>query len=168
MKWPFKNFEPKIPNEGSVGDFAFRRSFYHHPGIDIYCPVLQEVYAIEDGVIVNSEVFTGAVADPPSPWWNTTWSIMVEGKSGVIGYCELMPVIDLLPQANPVGMKVAEGQKLGIIIPVLKKDKGNGTTMLHLEHYVPGTKEHVTWLLDTPKPEQLLNPRALLNKILDG
>lgn len=169
MKWPLVNLEPKIPSEGHVGDFAFRRSFYYHPGIDLYCDLYQEVCAIEDGVVVNVERFTGANANPPSPWWNDTWSIMVDGESGVIGYCEIMLDYKFSNRHIPIiGMKVSEDEKLGVVIPVLKKDKGNGTTMLHLEHYEPGTKKHVTWVLDTPKPPQLLNPRNLLNKIIAG
>ena len=87
---------------------------------------------------------------------------MVEGASGVIGYCEL-----LIEDTLDIGTKVKAGDPIGIIIPVLKKDKGNGTTMLHLEHYVPYTKHHVTWVLDTPKPQELLNSRYLLEKIID-
>lgn len=160
MKYPLKNKQPSIPNEGSVGDFAFRRSFYHHPGIDLYCDYDQEVVAIEDGIITNIEIFTGPNANPKSPWWNETFSIMIEGASGAIGYCELLP----LPHLK-IGYKVKEGEIIATIIPVLKKDKGNGTTMLHLEHYVPGTKDHVTWVLDTEKPKELLNPRGLLESI---
>jgi len=163
MKWPLKDKLPAIPPEGHVGDFAFRRSFYHHPGIDIYCPIYTIVEAIEDGEVVNIEHFTGANANPPSPWWNDTWSIMVEGKSGVIGYCELQP-----DSRWQVGNQVSAGEIIGAIIPVLKKDKGNGTTMLHLEQYAPGTREHVTWVLDTVKPPQLLNPRELLENILNA
>lgn len=172
MKWPLKNLTPSIPPEGHVGDFAFRRSFYYHPGIDLYCDLYQEVCAIEDGVVVNVEQFTGEKADPSSPWWNDTWAIMIEGASGVIGYCELMPNFGLshepeLRHSN-IGVEVKAGDPIGVVIPVLKKDKGNGTTMLHLEHYVKGTKEHVTWVLDTPQPPELLNPRTLLNKIISG
>lgn len=161
MKWPLLNLEPQIPPEGHVGDFAFRRSFYHHPGIDLYCENKQEVVAIEDGIVVHFEHFTGANASPPSPWWHDTFSVMIEGESGVIGYCELLIADDL-----DIGTKVKAGEIIGNITPVLKKDKGNGTTMLHLEHYEAGTREHVTWVLDTPKPTHLLNPRNLLNKII--
>ena len=37
--------------------------------------------------------------------------------------------------------------------------------MLHLELYKHGTKDHVTWLLDTEKPSHLLNPRELLEHV---
>lgn len=158
MKWPLKNKSPSIPSEGSVGDFAFRRSFYH-PGIDLYCDKDQEVVSIEDGVVVYFETFTGPNADPPSPWWNQTFSVMIEGASGVIGYCEL-----LIEDELDIGTKVKAGDPVGNIVPVLKKDKGNGTTMLHIELYEPGTRGHVTWVLDEEKPEELLNPRKLLEK----
>ena len=160
MKWPLRNKSPSIPPVGHVGDFAFRRSFYHHPGIDIYCGPNHEVQAIEAGTVVHIENFTGPNANPPSPWWLETWSILIEGASGVLGYCELRPFSNI-----QVGMAVREGDIIATITPVLKKDKGNGTTMLHFEQYVPGTRHHVTWVLDTRKPSELLDPRDLLEKI---
>jgi murein DD-endopeptidase MepM/ murein hydrolase activator NlpD len=162
MKWPLKNMVPSIPPEGHVGDFAFRRSFYYHPGIDLYCGDGQDVVAIEDGVVVHFEHFTGTNANPSSPWWNDTFAVMVEGASGVIGYCELLMADEL-----DVGDKIKAGDLIGKITPVLKKDKGNGTTMLHLELYLSGTREHVTWVLDTAKPTELLNPRNLLEALKD-
>jgi hypothetical protein len=161
MKWPFPNRTPSLPKIGSVGDFAFRRSFYHHPGVDVYCGDLQPVQTIEAGTVVHIENFTGPNAEPTSPWWNETFSILVEGESGVIGYCELKPFSHI-----SVGMRLYEGELIATITPVLKKDKGNGTTMLHLEHYVPGTKHHVTWVLDTEKPPELLNSRPLLERVM--
>jgi len=160
MKWALKNLAPQIIPVGSVGDFGSRRSFYHHPGIDLYCEFGQEVQAMEDGIITNVEYFTGPNATPTSPWWNETWSIMIEGASGALGYCELKPLPHIIK-----GYQVKEGEIIATIIPVLKKDKGNGTTMLHFEQYVPSTTDHVTWVLDTEKPPQLLNPRNLLEKI---
>lgn len=161
MKWPLK-IPPKIPPEGHVGDFGFRRSFYHHPGIDIYCKDNQEVFAIEDGLVVNIEQFTGINANPSSPWWNDTFSILIEGQSGVIGYCELKLYDKII-----VGSCIKEGDLIGFILPVLKKDKGNGTSMLHIEQYISGTTEHVTWFLDVPQPSQLVNPRNLLYNIIN-
>lgn len=163
MKWPLKDKQPEILPEGSVGDFAFQRSFYYHPGIDIYCQAGQEVVAIEDGIVVHIENFTGPDAEPPSPWWLETWSILIEGKSGVLGYCELKPQPGI-----QIGSVVKEGDVIATIVPVLKRDKGNGTTMLHFEHYEPGTRHHVTWVLDTNKPAELKNPRSLLEEINDS
>ena len=162
MKWPLRNNKPTIPAWGQVGDFAFRRSFYHHPGIDLYCPDHTIVQAMEEGTVVHIEDFTGPQANPPSPWWMPTRSLLIEGTSGVLGYCEMEPYIHL-----KVGSYIFEGESLGLIVPVLKKDKGNGTTMAHIEKYLPGTKEHVTWVLDTPKPTNLRNPRKLLESIIN-
>lgn len=163
MKWPLKNKTPNLPGINSVGDFGFRRSFYHHPGIDLYCQENQEVVAIENGIVVHIENFTGPNAEPSSPWWNETFSILIEGVSGVLGYCELKPLDHI-----KIGLNITEGESIAEIVPVLKKDKGNGTTMLHFEHYEKQTKNHVTWLLDNQKPSELINPRELLDKIKNG
>jgi hypothetical protein len=69
MKWPLRDKTPALPQVGAVGDFAFRRSFYYHPGVDVYCGFGQEIQAIEDGEVVHIENFTGPSANPPSPWW---------------------------------------------------------------------------------------------------
>jgi len=161
MKFPLKNIIPFIPEIGSPADFAHKRSFYWHPGIDLWCESNVEVQAIEDGTVVHIENFTGCDANPPSPWWNETWSILVEGSSGVIGYCELKPLPHIV-----VGSKIKEGNVIANIIPVLKQNKGNGLSMLHLELYVPGTKHHVTWYHDEDQPKELLNPRQLLEQII--
>lgn len=161
MQWPLRNKKPELVPEGAVGDFAFRRSFYYHPGVDIYCDDLQLVQTIEAGTVVHIENFTGPNAEPSSPWWLETWSVMVEGVSGVIGYCELKPFDHI-----KIGSALAEGEVFAAITPVLKKDKGNGRTMLHLEHYMQGTRHHVTWELDKHRPLELLNSRFLLEKII--
>jgi murein DD-endopeptidase MepM/ murein hydrolase activator NlpD len=57
MIWPLKNLSPSIVDINSVGDFAYRRSFYHHPGIDIYCDYGQEVTAIEEGIVVGLKIY---------------------------------------------------------------------------------------------------------------
>lgn len=160
MFWPLKDKKPSIPEKGSPGDFASRRSFYFHSGIDLYCDLGQEIQAIEDGIVTNIEIFTGPNADPASPWWNETQAIMIEGSSGVLGYCE----VKLLEHIK-LGYKVSAGEVIATVVPVLKKDKGNGTTMLHFEHYKSNSKEHVTWNLNSEKPDSLLDPRFLLEKI---
>lgn len=152
---------PSIPPIGHVGDFASRRSFYHHPGIDLYCSDGQEIIAMEDGVVVNFDNFTGPNSTPPSPWWNETFAVLIEGASGVIGYCELKIINSL-----KIGDIIKAGDPIGHIIPVLKKDKGNGTTMLHLEYYIHGTRDHVTWELDTDMPKELINPRVILKNFI--
>jgi murein DD-endopeptidase MepM/ murein hydrolase activator NlpD len=160
---PLKNKIFKLPEPGARGDFGYKRSFYYHMGIDLYCDLNQKIVAIEDGTIVNVEQFTGFDAIPSSPWWLDTWSLLIEGESGVLGYCEIK-----IKNGLKKGMKVKAGDELGKVIPVLKNDKGNGTTMCHFEQYTHGTTEHTTWLATESQPENLVNPRKLLEKILEG
>lgn len=160
MKWPIFNQIPNIPADNSPGSFGFKRSYYYHPGIDLYCLAGTEVVAIEDGTVVNVEIFTGPQATPVSPWWNETLAVLIEGVSGVLGYCEIKPYYEIVPN-----QKVKAGDFIGFVIPVLKKDKGNGTTMLHFEKYKTGTKSHVTWHLGKEKPESLEDPTDFLKEI---
>ena len=161
MKSPLFNVKLNIPDADSVGAFASKRSFYYHPGVDLYCLEGQAVTAVEAGIVVNVEIFTGALADPPSPWWNETMAILIEGQSGALGYCELMAAPHIVP-----GYKIEEGELIGYVVPVLKKDKGNGTTMLHFEQYLSGSTGHVTWELGKEKPASLLDPTELLKSLI--
>lgn len=154
-------FEPGIPftvaEIDSPGDFGHQRYRYIHPGLDIYVANGTLVKAIEPGIVVAITRFTGTHAEPPTPWWNNTWSVLVEGRSGVIGYCELIPADHI-----KIGVHISLLTTIGSIIPVLMYDKGNGMTMLHLELYTHGTIDHVNWEDDQPCPKQLLNPRIFL------
>lgn len=160
--WLLRNIPPALPSIGSRADFADERAYSFHAGIDLYCPEGTQVQAAEAGVVVLVDIFTGPNASPPSPHWNETFSILIEGESGCLGYCELLP--------NPnihFGTIVQPGTLLGTVTPVLKKDKGNGTTMLHFEHYRHGTREHIDWFKDQSQPAHLLNPRPFLEKLLE-
>lgn len=163
MIWPIFNKIPNIPESDSSGAFAFKRSYYYHPGIDLYCEENQEIVAIEDGVVVNVETFTGPNANPASAWWNETKAVLIEGESGVLGYCEIKPMFYI-----KTGLKITAGTMIGRVIPVLKKDKGNGTTMLHFEMYLKGTREHMTWHHHKLKPVELLDPTEFLRSIENG
>lgn len=148
---------PLIPHPGS---FGVTRKNHIHEGIDLYCNNGEEVIAIEDGIIVNISAFTGEIAG--SPWWNNTYCILVEGKTGVFNYGELIPNENL-----KIGMKIQEGEIIGHITTVLKEDKGRPMNMLHLELYTHGTKNHLNeWSLNTPQIENLLNPTQYLIEIM--
>lgn len=169
MKWPLRGWPLSLPPIDGPGDFGYGRAFYRHPGIDLYCPAGWLVQAMEPGVVVLVDHFTGPGSIPTSPWWNDTWSVMIEGASGVLGYCELESFVR-------VGDEVKEGQPLGRVLPVLKRDKGNGTSMLHFEQYIAGTNEHAVWennpirengvLIQSDVPTGLLNPRPLLQRVM--
>lgn len=111
----------------------------------------EPVFAVEDGIVVAIEEFTGR-ATGTEEFWYDTWAVLVEGPSGVVNYGEIEPVEDLT-----VGSKVAAGGEIGKVLRVLKKDKGRPLTMLHLELYESGTRESVEWL-----PENASSPPAAL------
>lgn len=146
----------EIPLDSHPGSFAFKRKNHIHEGVDLYCENGDEVLAIESGVIVNINHFTGEYIK--SPWWNNTKCIMIEGDSGVFNYGELIPLDNL-----KVGDQIIEGQLLGHVTTVLKEDKGRPMNMLHLELYKHGTREHLlSWDLDMEKPANLLDPTSIL------
>lgn len=125
----------KIPDHAKFGAI---RKFDIHTGIDLYFPKGTAISTIESGVVVAVEIFTGPNAN--SLWWNETFSVLVEGESGVICYGEIFPMVS-------VGQKVSKKQVIGTVMQVLKKDKGKEMSMLHLELYKHGTKESCVWNL---------------------
>ena len=137
------------------GKFGTQRKFDIHTGVDIYCNEGEKVYAMEAGTVINVSPFTGQLAE--SPWWNNTQAVLIEGASGVILYGELNPSVF-------IGQKIQEGDLLGTIMTVLKKDKGLPMTMLHLELYSSGYRGDGEWWKDE-KPPQLLNVESLLKKL---
>lgn len=150
-----------IPINHHPGAFGFHRSKNHHTGVDLYCRDGQEVRAVEDGTIVKIDVFTG-----PSlghTWWEETYGIMVEGKSGVVNYGEVhKPGWDTV-----VGSTVCRGEVFAHVKRVLFENKyrpdipGHSTSMLHLELYKSGTREFADWHNPQKNPT-LLDPTPYL------
>lgn len=159
MRFPLNNYLYNIPLNNDLGAFGVIRKFDIHTGVDLYCFENDEVFAMEDGEIVGIEWFTGEIVG--MPWWNNTMAVAVKGKHGVINYCELFPADGLV-----LGTKIQEGQLIGHIIPVLKKDKGKvpSTSMLHLELYSDYDGNWVEWILGKDKPINLMNPTEMLIK----
>jgi murein DD-endopeptidase MepM/ murein hydrolase activator NlpD len=162
------NFSPlkkyKLPiGKDHPGNFGAIRKYDVHTGIDLYCEQGSDVYAIEDGMVVKIDYFTGPEVN--LPWWETTFGVMIEGKSGVINYGEIYPECIL-------NQKIFAGQKIGYVIPVLKENKirkdikNHSNYMLHLELYKIGFRDFLSWNLNEPQPENLLNPTGLLSDSL--
>ena len=107
------NIKYNINSTPPHGRFGFKRKFDVHTGFDIYCEEMEPIYAIEDGVVTNVDYFTGPECG--FPWWETTYAVLIEGKSGVIGYCEIHK-----PDLK-IGDKINEGEKIANIKRVLKK-----------------------------------------------
>ena len=153
----FRDYLPKFYEPGAFG--AIRR-FDIHEGVDIYTYANAPVYAVEDGVVTATYVFTGKKAK--CEWWNETWCVKVEGKSGVITYGELSkPTIE-------VGEDVLGGVTIvGRVTPVLKPEKyrpdirNHSVAMLHLELRTE-TCHLDGWKLGGQRDRKLLDPTPYL------
>jgi phosphopantothenoylcysteine decarboxylase len=129
-----------IPQPGHPGAFLTKRKNHTHTGVDLYTTDKQAVHAVEDGVVVGIEDFTGL--SQQSPWWEDTQCILIEGASGVVCYGEIAVNGDLRP-----GHNVSKGQFIGRVKRVLKPGKerpdieGHSTSMLHMEIYKHGVRK---------------------------
>lgn len=126
------------------GGFGAQRKHDIHTGVDLYTSEGSLVYALEPGVVVVVEDFTGPKAG--SPWWLETMALLVEGERGVICYGEIVT-------NHAVGDLIHEGMIIGEVRRVLRNDKGLPTAMLHFELYDKGTRKSVVWGLDEPWPK---------------
>lgn len=161
--FPLKNYKYTIPIGQELGAFGVVRKHDIHTGVDLYCEKGDKVYAMETGVIIAIEYFTG-----PSigmPWWNDTMAVAILGKSGIINYGEISPSTFIR-----VGDTISEGDEIGYVTPVLIKDKGKvkvpSTSMLHLELYSEYHNRWEEWELNEPKPTNLEDPTQLLRNAL--
>jgi hypothetical protein len=153
--WPLKNQQPMFPDE--PGRFGTRRKHDYHTGVDLYCELGQEVIAIEDGVVITVEPFTGKEAG--SDWWNNTEAILIIGESGIFNYGEVTPLVKK-------GDKVKAGQTIAIVdAAVLKSFKGRPMVMLHLELLSHDTVTSPWWLIEDSKPNHIWNPEPILIEI---
>jgi len=153
--WPLFGLLMKRTLPCGQGSFGFKRKYDTHTGVDLYCEEDHMVVAVEDGEVVAVEHFTGY---NESPWWEDTEAVLIEGESGVVLYGEIIPSVK-------VGDKLHQGDLVGKVKRVLKKDKGLPTTMLHLELYLPGTRKSEWWREN--KPENLLDPTEHLQKAIE-
>ena len=155
-----EKFRDYLPRFYEPGAFGAVRKFDMHEGVDIYTHDGAEVHSVEDGIVTAIYEFTGKNAD--CDWWNKTWCIKVEGKSGVITYGELkQPVI------IAVGDKVQAGKIIGHVTPVLRPEKyrpdirNHSVAMLHIElrtktYHLDG------WQLNGNRDKYLLDPTPYL------
>lgn len=160
MIFPLKNYNHPLPLPPEhVGAFGAVRRFDVHTGVDLYCNEGDEVLSMEEGVVEEIFSFTGKHAG--SPWWNDTFAVLIRGKSGYLLYGEIQPEVNIKR-----GLIVSEGQLIGTVATVLKKDKGLPMSMLHMELYNHHVKDPVIWGLDGMKPEGLEDPTTLLKEAL--
>lgn len=149
--------EVEIPIGEHVGAFGVERRHDIHKGVDLYCPVGTPVYAVEDGLLVHIRPFTGQAAG--CPWWEDTYAISVVGESGIVVYGEIFPAdqwLDKWPLHRV--REVFQGDLIGQVKRVLKKDKGRPTSMLHLALHRHGTLSNGVWNKGEEQPDGLLDP----------
>ena len=163
MRFPL-DMVPNIPMPPHAGSFGSIRKYDIHTGVDLYAPDMTPVYAMTTGVVTGVDMFTGPEAG--SEWWNTTWYIMVgsiKGNfNGKILYGEIYE-----PQWKK-GRIIDEGELIGYVKQVLKKDKGLPMSMLHMEAYEQNWHNGpVWWKLDESRPECLIDPTPILETSLN-
>lgn len=148
-----------IPINHHPGAFGFHRQKNHHTGVDLYTTDGAPVDAVEDGVIVKIDKFTGP--EVGHTWWEETWGMMIEGASGVVNYGEIYS------PSLTVGDRVKRGQKIANVKRVLFENRlrtdipGHSCSMLHFELYKHGTREFADWH-DPKKNPALLDPTPKL------
>lgn len=155
------NFERESldPMVDHPGWFGSKRKYDIHTGIDLYCKPDTDVYAFEDGEVVDIDWFTGTKAD--CPWWFDSKFMAIAGKSGTIIYGEIVPM-DLK------GCKVKAGQKIGRTVRIVKKPPksyiiGHRMDMLHIELIQTGeAKWGGDWTHDEDRPKFLKDPTIYL------
>ena len=140
VQWEFPlKFCTGIPRSKHHGDshpgaFGSVRKHDIHTGIDLYTNEFESVYAVETGVIIKIEQFTGK--NVGSPWWNDTDCILIQGTSGNVCYGEIK-----VQEHLKIGDRINKGDAIGMVVSVLPKSKirqdieGHSNSMLHLELY---------------------------------
>lgn len=152
--------EIEIPIFPHVGAFGARRRHDIHKGIDLYCAPNVNVRAVEDGILRDVCPFTGPHAG--FPWWNDTWGVYVEGKSGIVVYGEIIPNSGL-----NIGCRINRGNLLGTVTTVLKVNKNRPMSMLHLELHDNMHLHTSQWDANGSRPEGILDPTPYLIKSLN-
>lgn len=108
--------------------------------------------------MIAVEHFTGPQVG--MPWWEDTDVVLVEGKSGIVGYGEISPKVE-------VGQKLRRGDEVGWVTEVLKHGKkrddipGHSRSMLHLALYEPGHRDWRFWTVGADVDDHI-DPTPLL------
>ena len=151
------NIEVEIPIKYHFGAFGAMRRFDRHRGVDLYAPSGTKVKAVQKGIVKDIRPWTGTKAN--CDWWSDTDAISIEGEDGLVVYGEIKVNENL-----KVGDEIFSGDFIGEIVPVLKKDKGRPTSMLHLELRKPGFYRNIDKSWSQDLPEGLLDPTPFLIK----
>lgn len=146
-----------IPVGTHPGAFGTDRKHGKHTGVDLYTFDYEPVRAMNDGVVMSVEDFTGK--GDGSTWWEDTRCVLVQHWFGVVCYGEINAGVR-------VGQILKRRQRIGMVKRVLKPGKerpdipGHSLSMLHVELYADGTKKASnTWAKDH---EMLIDPTPMI------
>lgn len=158
-RWPVQTDHPRgreVAYETVNGGFVGERSrrfltlrnggARYHVAIDLYAYRNDRVVACEDGRIVAYYPFYQSSAGDMS------YALLIEHAGFVINYGEVA-------EGAPAefGWQVGASVRADQVIA-----KISGTSMLHFETYVRGTRASQRWLVNGPRPTALLNPTRYL------
>ena len=175
-RWPVpKSYAKNLPASGAPGSFWENRGDRYHCGVDIYAPEGSDVLSVEDGEVIDIDIFT---SPDKIPYWNTTYHALLKNKTGFV--CKYAELRDILVKR---GMVVKAGELIGHVGLVLNTDQiskqspqyiqrlndNNKQSMLHFELYIiePNNHEYYSsgnWF-GTKKPNNLLDPTSYLSRI---
>lgn len=162
----YQTFGEYIPTYYEPGSFGFKRKHEIHNGVDIYCKDGSEVYAVEEGIVVDIKPFTGKQNN--TAWWNDTWAICVKGKSGVVCYGEMEQQFNF-----SIGDKIDIGDCIGKIKAVLPQKKirkdirHHNNAMLHIQLFkdYENDEQLKDWYPNEERNKYLLDPTPYLKMI---
>ena len=155
-----------IPINSHPGAFGNARKFNFHEGVDLYGKEGDWVYAINDGIVVSNESFTGP--NVGHEWWLPTDAVTIKSDTEYFVYGELKSDLK-------VGDIIKSGSKIGELVPVLPPEKiradipNHSNVMLHLEKWNFKYDPEVgwkPWLTRDDRPEWLEDPTNDLISIL--
>ena len=152
---------PGVPINFHPGAFGFKRRLNYHSGVDLYCLNNSVVRPIESGIVVGTGIFTGPEVN--TPWWNTTYYMMVQGATGVFLYGEIhKPGLTIGNEINAEEFPIIAHVSQVLFDDKLREDiPCHSTSMLHLELYKHGTNKPCDWQ-EFQKPPELLDPTPFL------
>lgn len=164
--YSYDNFKDYIPYYTEPGSFGFKRKYEIHNGVDIYCKDGSDVFAVEDGQIVDIKPFTGK--QNGTDWWNDTWAICIKGKSGVVCYGEMQEKFNF-----KIGDKIKVGNCIGKIKAVLPEHKkrndirNHNNAMLHIQLFkdYQNDEQLADWYPNEERNKLLLDPTPYLSLI---
>jgi hypothetical protein len=161
---PLPGYDWSLPlGKQQPGGFGTKQKFNFHTGVDLFCKHLQPLAAVEAGTIVALQDFSKNKnkQEQNNPRYNNTRVILIEGKTGVVAYCNVQEAENI-----KIGMKIDAGDIIGNVVRVNKNKRENDICMLHLELYEHGTRKRVSWSFVFPKPVHLLDPTEHLVSII--